>query len=123
MITYQLLDGTGMAEVARERVLELEREHYRLRLLLGEVTERPDAQAALVGQLTEIERRHAVHTEPAPAPEDGGEPAPPAPEPAKGEPVPDPAPVPDTDTDPRPETDDARPRALARASRNGHASR
>lgn len=69
MIHYQFLDAVGMAEVARERVAELEREHYRLRLLLGENTGNAEAQAALLGQIGEIERRHAVHTaEPEPEP-------------------------------------------------------
>lgn len=67
MIAYEMLDDAGQLGVARERVLELEREHFRLRLLIAEAQAVGGDVGSVIARITEIERRHAVHTEEPPA--------------------------------------------------------
>ena len=44
MITYELLDQSEQMAVARRRVLDLEREHFYLRLQLAEATTQTEAE-------------------------------------------------------------------------------
>jgi hypothetical protein len=75
VIEYLYLDDDEIVAVARARVLELERDHYRLRLMLGECID-PGEAMSLQSRIAEIERRHAAHTTPAPQPEPATGPGP-----------------------------------------------
>jgi hypothetical protein len=58
---YQLLTDKDKNDLLRQRVLQLEAEHYKLELLIVECTD-PDKSAELVAQQSRLEAAIAVHT-------------------------------------------------------------
>lgn len=76
-IQYEVLTESKQVELARQRVAEIESEHFRLRLRLAEVDSQQEDQE-LRARILDLERRHQIHVtveQPAPA----APPAPPAP--------------------------------------------
>ena len=58
---YTQLTSTDFAGLRRERIVALEAEHYRLGLLIDELSN-GDARAQLLDQQADIERRVGVHS-------------------------------------------------------------
>lgn len=62
MSNYQTLTTADSVELARQRVHELEAEHFRMRLRLAEASSTQE-QTDIAAMITDLERRIAIHTE------------------------------------------------------------
>jgi hypothetical protein len=68
MIGYETLDENAGMVIARERVRELEAQHFRTRLLIAEEPDQATPMAVQLGrELVDLERRIKIHTAPPPA--------------------------------------------------------